>query len=90
MGLAERTGRGIDRIFEGYLIYGRPCPDYSESSSESVRVFFPKCEADIEFVKSPLIDVRGFLRLYSGGLPLLRSEIAQPLESLESPTPHKV
>ncbi len=24
-GLAERTGRGIDRIFEGALNYGRPC-----------------------------------------------------------------
>jgi len=24
IGLAERTGRGIDRIFEGSLIYGRP------------------------------------------------------------------
>lgn len=51
LGLAERTGRGIDRIFERSLIYGRPCPDYSESSSESVRVIFPKCEADIEFFK---------------------------------------
>ena len=29
IGLAERTGRGIDRIFEGSLIFGRPLPDYS-------------------------------------------------------------
>ena len=30
IGLAERTGRGVDRIFEGLLKYGRPAPDYSE------------------------------------------------------------
>ena len=51
LGLAERTGRGIDLIFEGSLVYGRPSPDYSESNEESVRVFFPKCEADINFFR---------------------------------------
>lgn len=51
LGLAERTGRGIDLIFEGSLVYGRPAPDYSESNEESVRVFFPKCEADINFFR---------------------------------------
>ena len=51
LGLAERTGRGIDRIFEGNLVYGRPVPDYSESNSEYVRVFFPKCDADPAFYK---------------------------------------
>ncbi|WP_165697768.1 ATP-binding protein [Sutterella seckii] len=49
LGLAERTGRGIDRIFEGNLLYGRPSPDYSESNSDSVRVFFPKCDPNIPF-----------------------------------------
>jgi Predicted transcriptional regulator containing an HTH domain and an uncharacterized domain shared with the mammalian protein Schlafen len=49
LGLAERTGRGIDLIFEGGLVYGGPAPDYSESHEESVRVFFPKCEADFYF-----------------------------------------
>lgn len=51
LGLAERTGRGIDLIFKGSLVYGRPAPDYSESNEESVRVFFPKCEADINFFR---------------------------------------
>ena len=45
---------------------------------------------EIEEVKPPLIYMKGFLRLYSGGLSLLRSEIAQLLVSLESPMPHKV
>lgn len=51
LGLAERTGRGIDLIFEGSLVYGRPSPDYSESTEENVRVFFPKCEADVNFFR---------------------------------------
>lgn len=49
LGLAERTGRGIDRILEGSLLYGRPSPDYSESNNDSVRVFFPKCAPDPAF-----------------------------------------
>ncbi len=38
IGLAERTGRGIDRIFEGMLRYGRPAPDYSMSTDYTVAV----------------------------------------------------
>lgn len=41
VGLAERSGRGVDRIFEGSLMYGRDLPDYSESTSTSVRLFIP-------------------------------------------------
>lgn len=49
IGLAERTGRGVDRIFEGSIVFGRPCPDYSESTSTTVRLFIPRNRADIEF-----------------------------------------
>lgn len=42
IGLAERTGRGIDRIFEGSLLYGRALPDYSASNDRSVRFFISK------------------------------------------------
>ncbi len=38
IGLAERTGPGIDRIFEGLLRYGRSAPDYSRSDNTSVIV----------------------------------------------------
>lgn len=51
IGLAERTGRGIDRIFEGSIIYGRPLPDYSESDETSVRVFIARGLPDITFYK---------------------------------------
>ena len=38
IGLVERTGRGIDTIFEGQLRYGRQLPDYSRSSVATVQV----------------------------------------------------
>lgn len=46
IGLAERTGRGIDRIFEGSLIYGRPLPDYSASTATTVSLTIPKSNPD--------------------------------------------
>lgn len=51
IGLAERTGRGIDRIFEGSLLYGKPLPDYSESTDTHVKLFIPRGLPDKEFSK---------------------------------------
>ena len=50
IGLAERTGRGIDRIFEGSLLYGKPLPDYSATNSSLVSLFIPRSEPDRQFV----------------------------------------
>ena len=47
VGLAERSGRGIDRIFEGSLIYGSPLPDYSSTTSVSVSLFIPRNTPDV-------------------------------------------
>lgn len=51
IGLAERTGRGVDRIFEGSITYGRPLPDYSESNSSNVKLYIPRARYDAEFTK---------------------------------------
>ncbi|ERP89018.1 ATPase [Marinobacter sp. ES-1] len=51
IGLAERTGRGIDRIFEGMLRYGRTAPDYSMSSAHTVSVRMSAADADAEFLR---------------------------------------
>lgn len=51
IGLAEKTGRGIDRIYEGSIIFGRPWPDYSESTSRSVKLFIQRAKPDIPFAK---------------------------------------
>jgi len=50
-GLVERTGRGIDIIFEGQLRYGRPAPDYSRSTDYSVTVVLPGGPANLDFVR---------------------------------------
>lgn len=51
IGLAEKTGRGIDRIFEGSILFGRPWPDYSESTSRTVKLFIQRAKADLPFIK---------------------------------------
>ena len=51
IGLAERTGRGIDRIFQGSLVYGRNLPDYTQSNSTMVKLFIPKGPTDKEFIE---------------------------------------
>lgn len=51
IGLAEKTGRGIDRIFEGSIVFGRPLPDYSETTSTYVKLFIQRAEPDLAFTK---------------------------------------
>ncbi len=51
IGLAERTGRGVDRIYEGSLRFGRDLPDYSASTSVSVRLFIPRGMPDQGIVR---------------------------------------
>ena len=51
IGLAEKTGRGIDRIYEGSIIYGRPWPDYSETISTNVKLFIQRAKADDRFTR---------------------------------------
>lgn len=51
IGLAEKTGRGVDRIFEGSLYCGRPLPDYSGSTSAGVCVFIARSAPDKLFMK---------------------------------------
>ncbi|OTA26703.1 AAA family ATPase [Alloscardovia macacae] len=51
IGLAERTGRGIDRIFESSLIYGNSLPDYTKSTSAHVSLFIPRSNPDPQMTK---------------------------------------
>lgn len=51
VGLAEKTGRGIDRIYEGSIIYGRPWPDFSETTSRSVKLYIQRAKPDLSFAK---------------------------------------
>lgn len=58
IGLAERTGRGVDNIIRAVLRAGRPQPSYAESTETYVKLSFPLRAADKDFVKL-LIDLHG-------------------------------
>ncbi|MBD2774653.1 RNA-binding domain-containing protein [Iningainema tapete] len=51
IGLAERTGRGVDLIYQGLLRYGRSAPDYRRSDAYSVVVRLPGGEADLPLLR---------------------------------------
>ena len=51
IGLAERTGRGIDRIYEGVLRNGRPAPDFSATNEATVTVKMAAVPPDLSFVR---------------------------------------
>jgi ATP-dependent DNA helicase RecG len=51
LGLVERTARGVDRIYEGLLQYGRPAPDYSRSTGASVTVRLSSASPDVPFYR---------------------------------------
>jgi ATP-dependent DNA helicase RecG len=51
IGLAERTGRGVDKIFAGMLRYGRPRPSYGQSDATSVVVRLHHSTPDLPFLQ---------------------------------------
>ncbi|MDU2064484.1 MAG: putative DNA binding domain-containing protein [Sporomusaceae bacterium] len=51
VGLVERSGRGVDKIYRGQLRYGRPSPDYSQTDMYGVRVTLKGGEASQDFIK---------------------------------------
>lgn len=90
IGLAERTGRGIDRIFEGSLFYGRPLPDYSGSDPTAVRLFISKSNPDKVFTKlisEAINNKKVQLNVFSMMiLNYLRSERRADIHSIEENT----
>lgn len=60
LGLVERSARGVDRIFEGQVRYGRPLPDYRDTTSEFVLVRLSRAPADRVFYAA-LLDVERHL-----------------------------
>jgi ATP-dependent DNA helicase RecG len=51
IGIVERSGRGVDKIYRGMLRFGRPEPDYSRTDSDSVILQLSTVEADELFLK---------------------------------------
>lgn len=49
IGVVERSGRGVDKIYRGMLKFGRPAPDYSRTSRQDVVLRLPVVPADLDF-----------------------------------------
>jgi ATP-dependent DNA helicase RecG len=96
IGLAERTGRGIDRIYEGMLRYGRPAPDYSMSNAYIVSLFMANVAADREFLKmvveqhdsigEPIVEPLIILNRLRDERRLTTNDIAPALQKTEAQT----
>jgi ATP-dependent DNA helicase RecG len=96
IGLAERTGRGIDRIYEGMLRYGRPEPDYGLSNPYVVNLFMANVAADREFLRmvvehhdrlgDPVVEPLLVLTRLKDERRLTTGDIAPSLQKSESQT----
>lgn len=49
IGIVERSGRGVDKIYRGLLRFGRPAPDYSRTDRHTVVVRLDTGAADLDF-----------------------------------------
>lgn len=51
IGIVERSGRGVDKIYRGMLRFGRPTPDYSRTDAHGVVVRLSTDAADMGFLR---------------------------------------
>jgi len=51
IGIVERSGRGVDKIYRGMLRFGRPEPDYSRTDTNSVVLRLSTVAADEVFLQ---------------------------------------
>ena len=51
VGVVERSGRGVDKIYRGMLRFGRPEPDYRRTDSHSVVLRLATDDADEAFLR---------------------------------------
>lgn len=63
-GYAEKTGRGIDKIFYSQARYGKAWPDYSLSTDSNTILYLPKSEIDEDFAKK-IMDLDKKIPLFS-------------------------
>lgn len=51
IGIVERSGRGVDKIYRGMLRFGRPEPDYGRTDNDSVVLQLSTVDADEPFLQ---------------------------------------
>lgn len=77
IGLAEKSGLGIELIYSATALYGRPWPDYSESTDEFVRVRVLRAEPNLAFFKRVLSYRKRFARSLSTATMLIMSVLEE-------------
>lgn len=85
IGLATRTGRGMQRIYQGLLEYGRTLPSFARSTRHSVVVDLNTDPPDMELLKQILRAKEALGESISTRAMLLLSHMrAQPVSSAET------
>ena len=56
IGLAERTGRGVDKIYRAMLRSGHDIPDYSSSNATTVVLRLNSAEMDERFIRMIIVE----------------------------------
>jgi len=51
IGVVERSGRGVDKIYRGMLRFGRPEPDYRRTDTQNVVLRLATVDADESFLR---------------------------------------
>jgi len=51
IGVVERSGRGVDKIYRGLLKFGRPAPDYSRTDANTVVLRLATDAVDLDFAR---------------------------------------
>lgn len=67
IGIVERSGRGVDKIYRGMLRFGRPEPDYSRTDNNNVVLQLATVDADEAFLQ---LVVEQEARLNGTSLPI--------------------
>lgn len=67
IGIVERSGRGVDKIYRGMLRFGRPEPDYGRTDGNNVVLQMATVDADEDFLQ---LVVEQENRLNGASLPI--------------------
>ena len=95
IGLAERTGRGVDKIYRAMLRSGHEIPDYSDSNQTAVILRLNSAEMDEKFIRMLVteeqrtnkimpIDALIVLATLKNGRRVALSELAERIQKRDS------
>jgi len=77
IGVVERSGRGVDKIYRGMLRFGHPEPDYRRTDATSVILRLATTDADEAFLKR-VVEEEGRRQCFADRQPDLPGGAAWP------------